>query len=187
VAEVILVRHATTSWTGRRYCGRSDPPLDRAGRAMAASLATELAPGLAGSTRIVSSPARRALATAAAIAAAAGLGPVEVDARWAEADVGIADGRTFAELERVAPALAAALAAGEADIDWPGGETAASLAERVGAAWHAVVATDRDTVVVSHGGPLRIALALVGAVAARDVDPIEPGAWVRRAPAALRP
>ena len=32
VAGIILVRHASTAWTGRRYCGRSDPPLSAAGR-----------------------------------------------------------------------------------------------------------------------------------------------------------
>ena len=25
---IVLVRHASTAWTGRRFCGRSDPPLD---------------------------------------------------------------------------------------------------------------------------------------------------------------
>ena len=36
---VILVRHASTAWSGIRYCGRSDPPLDAAGESAAALLA----------------------------------------------------------------------------------------------------------------------------------------------------
>ena len=35
VTDLVLVRHGPTSWTGRRYCGRSDPPLDAAGLAAA--------------------------------------------------------------------------------------------------------------------------------------------------------
>ena len=73
VAGIILVRHASTAWTGRRYCGRSDPPLNAAGRAAAADLARELATTLAPGTRIVTSPSRRAQATATAIASAAGI------------------------------------------------------------------------------------------------------------------
>ena len=179
MAELILVRHAATAWTGQRYCGRSDPPLSPAGRAAAASLAEGLASSLDPGTRIVSSPSRRALQTATAIAAAARLGPVEIDPRWSEADMGIAEGHTFAELERMAPDLARALAAGDAAIDWPGGETSASLAERVESACHALREADLDAVVVSHGGPLRIAMALALGVPASTLDPIEPGAIVR--------
>ena len=39
MAGIILVRHAPTAWTGSRYCGRSDPPLDAAGVAVAHRLA----------------------------------------------------------------------------------------------------------------------------------------------------
>jgi broad specificity phosphatase PhoE len=178
VAELILVRHAATAWTGTRYCGRADPPLSPAGRAAATGLAAELATTLEPRTRIVSSPSQRALQTATAIAVAAGLGPVEIDPRWSEADVGIAEGRTFAELERMAPDLARALAGG-AEIDWPAGETAASLAERVESAWDHLRHADLDAVVVSHGGPLRIAMALALRVPASTLGPVEPGAIVR--------
>ena len=135
MTEIVLVRHAATSWSGRRYCGRSDPSLSTAGRAGARALADALAPTLARDVLIVTSPARRARQTAAAIAAAAGVDGIEVDERWQEADFGIAEGRTFDELAALDPAIAAALAGGATDIDWPGGETAADLAARVAAAW----------------------------------------------------
>ena len=181
VAEIILVRHASTAWTGHRYCGLSDPPLDRPGRAAATALAADLAPTIPATARIVSSPARRTLETAAALAAGAGLGPVEIDPRWSEADFGIAAGRTFEELERIAPALARALAAGDMAIDWPDGETAARLLDRVTAAWRAVVESERDTVLVSHAGPIRIAIGLAGRGSGRDWVPLAPGAVIRLA------
>jgi broad specificity phosphatase PhoE len=158
--RVILVRHASTAWSGVRYCGVSDPPLSEAGEAEANRLALELAPDLSLATRVVSSASRRAVATATVIAAAAGLRDVEVDDRWREADVGIAEGRTFDELAALAPGLASALADGVLAIDWPGGETHASLAGRVHAAWTDVVAAGRPAVVVTHAGPFLHARAL---------------------------
>src|SRR6185369_1754664 len=63
-----LVRHASTAWTGVRWCGRADPPLDAQGDAEAAALARGLGPELPASTTILASPAERALATARALA-----------------------------------------------------------------------------------------------------------------------
>jgi broad specificity phosphatase PhoE len=179
--DVLLVRHAETAWTGRRYCGRSDPPLTDLGVAAANRLAATLAPTLPTGIRIVSSPRRRARQTAEAIAAAVAPASIEIDARWAEVDFGIAEGLTYEELEQVAPVLAAALLAGDVEIDWPGGETAASLATRVEAAWRDVSASDWHTLVISHGGPLRMAIALATGVESRFVDVPKP-ATMRRPP-----
>ena len=158
--EIVLVRHASTAWSGVRYCGISDPPLSPTGLAEARGLAAALSGELPRDARIVSSPSRRALATASAIADAAHLAGVDLDARWREADVGIAEGRTFDELMRMAPEVAARLAAGEFEIDWPGGESSASLAARVAAAWADILDHGRPTVVVTHAGPLLHASAL---------------------------
>jgi broad specificity phosphatase PhoE len=168
--DVLLVRHAETAWTGRRYCGRSDPPLTQLGVASANRLAATLAPTLPTGIRIVSSPRRRARQTAEAIAAAVAPASIEIDARWDEVDFGIAEGLTYEELEEVAPVLAAALLAGEVEIDWLAGETAASLATRVEAAWRDILASERHTLVVSHGGTLRRAIALATGVESRFVD-----------------
>jgi len=102
VVDIILVRHASTSWSGVRYCGISDPPLSPTGLAEARRLAERLAPDLPPDCRIVSSPSRRALATASAIADAARAPGVSIDPRWQEADVGVAEGRTFDELTEIA-------------------------------------------------------------------------------------
>lgn len=160
MVAITLVRHVATAWTGSRYCGRSDPALDVAGVAAAGRLADDLAPTLASGTRIVTSPLRRAWATAAAIASAAGIDGITIDDRWREADFGAAEGLTFEELERFAPDLARRLADGETGIDWPDGERAEDLVVRVTAAWRDVVASGDDVVVVSHAGPLRIAIGL---------------------------
>jgi broad specificity phosphatase PhoE len=157
---VILVRHAPTAWSGRRYCGRSDPPLDVAGEAAAAHLAGQLAPTLVPGTRLVTSPLLRAQATAWAIANATGIEDVTVDDRWRETDFGTAEGLTFEELERLAPDLARRLADGETEIDWPEGERASDMIERVATAWREISEAGDEVVVVSHAGPLRIAIGL---------------------------
>jgi broad specificity phosphatase PhoE len=162
--EIVFVRHARTSWSGRRYCGRSDPVLDAAGRHAAAALADAIAPALARDALIISSPARRARQTAAALATAARVGRVEIDDRWSEADFGRAEGHTFDELVTLEPGLAAALARGDTHLDWPGGETGAAFAARIDAAWASLLAHGRPAVVVSHAGPLRHAIALACAV-----------------------
>jgi broad specificity phosphatase PhoE len=162
VVEIVLVRHASTAWSGRRYCGRSDPPLSATGLAEAGTLAAHLAPFLAPGTRLISSPSRRALATAEAIAVAGDLDRIERDERWLEIDFGLAEGRTFDALEAIAPATTAALLRGATDVDWPDGETSASLAERVAAAWSELAASESPAVVVTHAGPILHALALAG-------------------------
>lgn len=161
MTQLILVRHAATAWTGRRYCGRSDPWLSPEGRRSADALAASLAGTLQAPVRIVSSPRRRARQTARAIAGAVAGAEVVVDPRWAEADFGRMEGRTFDGIERADPDLARRLAAGDPSIDWPGGETAAALEARVMAALEDVdrwLAAGLSVVVVSHGGPTRLAM-----------------------------
>ncbi len=156
MSEIVLVRHASTSWSGLRYCGRSDPSLSPSGYREAAVLGATLAAQLGPDARIVTSSARRAVATAAAIVQAAGLAAPHVDDRWAEADFGAVEGRTFDELASLYPALAARVVAGDPTIDWPGGETAGAFASRVLGAWESLAGLARQVVVVTHGGPIRL-------------------------------
>ncbi|MDF2734244.1 MAG: histidine phosphatase family protein [Chloroflexota bacterium] len=177
--DVVFVRHASTSWTGRRYCGRSDPPLDAAGLTEARALAAALAPTLPRDVLIVTSPAHRARATAEVLAAAAQVTAVEIDERWREADFGIAEGRTFDELAAMDPRLAEALAGGVTDIDWPGGERAADLGVRIAQAWNALRARGRPALVVSHGGAIRHAVALARSLPTDAVPVLEPATSIR--------
>jgi broad specificity phosphatase PhoE len=179
MVDVVLVRHASTTWSGLRYCGRSDPRLSAAGRIEASSLADRLAPTLQADARIITSPARRAVATADAIARAAGGRAIERDQRWSEADFGLAEGRTFAELASIAPATAAAILAGEAAVDWPDGETAASLAARIGEACADLAVDGRPAVVVTHAGPIVHAVALSTHGLTRTADLVPTATFVR--------
>ncbi len=162
MSRVYLVRHAATSWSGARFCGRTDLPLSAEGRAQAVRLARAFADRAMRGARIVASPLRRATETAAAIAVALDAG-VNVDERLREADFGLAEGRPFGEIAREHPALANALRNGAVAVDWPQGDSAASFARRIAALsqgledWAAVGA-----VLVGHGGPYRALLATLG-------------------------
>jgi broad specificity phosphatase PhoE len=164
--ELILVRHAETEWSGRRYCGRTDLPLTATGEAAAERLGRDLATSLGPPLRIITSPLLRARQTAAAIASATASDGFVVDDRWAETDFGRAEGLTYDDLKAVLPELAARLVNRDATVDWPGGETAAALRARIEAAWSDLIALPGSVVVVSHGGPLRIAIGM-----AMNTDP----------------
>ena len=58
--RVWLVRHASTDWSGKRWCGRTDLRLSAEGAVEAEALAIKLAAELPANVVIVSSPARRA-------------------------------------------------------------------------------------------------------------------------------
>ncbi len=169
MTTIVLVRHAATAWSGQRYSGRGDPPLTEAGRRAAEDVAARLATRLPAGIRIVTSPSRRAHDTAALLAGRVTPSVLEIDPRWQEADLGDAEGLTFDEVSTLYPDLATRLGAGDVDIDWPGGETAAALHDRVVAAWTDILVTGRQTVVVSHTGPIRLAIALATGRDPRDV------------------
>ena len=68
------------------------------------------------------------------------------------------------------------------DVDWPGGERHRDLAARVQSAWTDVTATDpgvRHTIVVSHGGPLRVAVGLATGEPAPASPVLQPGSMAR--------
>jgi len=179
-ATVWLVRHAATSWTGVRWCGRADPPLDDRGAAEAKSLAASLGPLLPPGTTILASPARRALATAHALAGPASRAIVVVD-DLLEVDVGRVEGLAWAELSTREPALAEAIARGDR-IDWPGGESAAAVDLRAGRAIERIRAAAEGTavVVVSHGALLH---AIARGLGIRPLPPpLEPASALRFVP-----
>jgi broad specificity phosphatase PhoE len=181
--RIWLVRHAPTDWTGRRWCGRSDPALSEAGLAAADRLAGELAaeigadaangadisPGT--SLVILSSPARRAIQTAEAIARGIAA-PMLVEPDLAEVDVGAADGLTWDELVAAHPTLADAILAGS-DPDWPDGETRVQIAARARTMANRLLdrARSGDVIVVSHGGLLRALAPLLGTSLPVGVEP----------------
>ena len=178
--EIILVRHASTAWSGQRYCGRSDPPLNGDGEGQAAELAARLAPTLDRDVRILSSPSQRAVATATAIAGAIGANhDIELDDRWLETDFGVAEGRSFDEVALEFPELARWILAGSISVDWPGGERAMALEARVRAAWEDLTGRRRDALVVTHAGPLLHAIALAQGIAPDIASIPSPGSAMR--------
>jgi broad specificity phosphatase PhoE len=145
---LVLVRHGQTDANARGLLlGRADPPLSDLGRRQASALATHIP----ADARVVASPLRRTVETAAAFGR-----PVERDERWIELDYGAFDGRPFAEV----PA--------EVWRDWradphyvpAGGESLAMLGTRVRAACDDLLdeARERDVVVVTHVSPIKAAI-----------------------------
>jgi probable phosphoglycerate mutase len=152
---------------------------------MAWSLARRLGAELPHDTLIWTSPARRARSSARAIARAAGL-VATVDPELAEVDVGRVEGLTWGELSTREPSLAAAIVGGD-PVDWPGGESDASVRERAGrvAARLRIAARARPIVVVSHGGFLHAVAAQLsnekpGVLEAGQVLRLEPCRGVSR-------
>jgi broad specificity phosphatase PhoE len=160
--RVWLVRHASTDWTGQRWCGTTDLPLNERGRAEAERLATALAVRVSTGTELVSSPLRRAIETADRVAPAIG-SAAAIDGRLREVDFGDLEGLDWIELETRDPAVARAIATGVTTIDWPGGDTAGEVGARAAALWRDVAYRADDVVLVSHGAFLRAVIdAAVG-------------------------
>jgi ribonuclease H / adenosylcobalamin/alpha-ribazole phosphatase len=152
---LLLVRHGNTPLSGLRYSGRGDPALTAEGEAQARAVAARLAK--AGElAAVVSSPLRRAHATAAAIATAAGV-DVAVDDGLVEADFGRWDGLTFAEVRGTWPAEHSAWLADSAQAP-PGGESLDQVARRVRKVRDRLLATypARTVAVVSHVTPIKL-------------------------------
>ena len=142
-----LMRHGAPAVPGR-LLGRTDDPATEAG--IAACVARV---GGIEVERIVASDLIRARACADAIGGYQGF-PVEIDPRWRELDFGAWDGLAPAAIDR------AALAAFYEDPDAsppPGGERWSALQHRVSQALAAMPPV--STLVVTHGGAIRAALA----------------------------
>lgn len=150
---LIVVRHGRTAANASgRLLGRADPPLDEVGVTQAEAVANRLAD--LGVVRVVTSPLQRARDTAAAIGAVAGVVP-EVDERWVEVDYGVLDGMPLDEV----PTEVWARWRGEPDFAPEGGESLASVTDRVNQACEDLwaQATDGHVVVVSHVSPVKAA------------------------------
>lgn len=152
-ARVLLVRHAPTATT-RRHAFPVDEPLDARGERQAVAMLGRLR-----GDRAVCSPAARCRQTAVA----AGFPEPSVDARWAEIDFGRWAGRTFDEVLTEDPDELAAWLEDPARAPG-GGETLTALGDRVTAALEELREDGRTTVVVTSGGPIKVAvLSALGA------------------------
>ena len=159
---IVLVRHGETDWNrDNRFQGHADPPLNETGRAQARVLASEL-----GSQRFAAaytSPLRRAAETAAILAGGLHLEP-RPDESLKEVDVGSWSGLTRTDVEERFPqGFARWLEYGHG---WDDGETYDELGERVvsGLVRIGRQHDGEEVLAVTHGGPIRSALAAADGV-----------------------
>lgn len=145
---ICLVRHGETDWNyTRRYQGWADIPLNALGLEQAQVVARAIASEEWDA--IVSSPLRRAKATAEAIATALGIDDIEEDFDLRERGYGAAEGLTLEERE-----------AKWAGVEWPGLEPWDVMADRAMAALDRIVArhAGKRVLVVCHGGLMNAVL-----------------------------
>jgi broad specificity phosphatase PhoE len=151
-----LARHGETAYNAEgRFQGQGAVPLNDTGRAQAAALAEQ-----AVAYEFVAlwcSPLLRARETADIVARRIGLTPRE-DARLMETDSGEWTDRGFADVQAEVPEEFARFKSGDPSFAFPGGESFAQQGVRVAGAFHDIKRAEAPTLIVCHGGVIRIAL-----------------------------
>jgi len=159
--RLLLVRHGQTLWNKElRYNGNTDTGLTALGARQAAAVADRLSRRHIDA--VVASDLTRAVATATAIAAPHGI-QIHLDARWREVDFGQAEGLRWRDVVERFPSAARAWSENRGDAAMPGGESLLDVANRTRPALHELSDQfdNRSVALVSHGGPLRVALCLL--------------------------
>lgn len=151
-SRVVLVRHAATISPEVCQGARYDAPLALEGRAGAEELRERLGPV----DHVVSSPLQRALETAVLL----GQEPV-VDPRWSERDFGTWEGQPWQEVMDGLTPAALEDATGYLQHTPDGGEPWSAVIHRVTAALQELGRRPGTSLVVTHGGPIRVAVAHV--------------------------
>ncbi|GAB6983958.1 histidine phosphatase family protein [Nocardioides pyridinolyticus] len=182
MSELWLVRHGPTEWSeSGRHTSTTDLPLLPAGEEAARSLAPRLAEAVF--AQVLTSPRLRARRTAAL----AGFASADVDEDLVEWGYGDYEGRTTADIRETVPGWSV----------WthptPGGETAASVTERLDRVVARVRAVDGPTLVFGHGHSLRaLAARWLGLDVAEgrhlrlDTATVSWLGWERESPVILR-
>ena len=155
---LVLVRHGETDWNAaNRFQGHADPPLNETGRAQARALASELRREVFAA--LYTSPLQRAAETAAIVGHEQGLEPRPDDA-LKEVNVGSWSGLTREEVEQRYPAGFARWL--EYGHGWDDGETYHELGDRVVTSLIRIAERHdgRNVLAITHGGPIRSALAV---------------------------
>ena len=150
---IALVRHPPVAIAAGRCYGRLDLPL--ADPADIPPILADVAP-LRGAM-IHTSPLARCRRVAEALAAAWRQATPMPDPRLLEMDFGAWEGLAWDDIPRADLDRWAADLTGFAP---PGGETGAALVARVTAFWQSVTVQPGSHVIVTHGGPLKVLMAL---------------------------
>ena len=155
---IVLVRHGETDWNrDNRFQGHADPPLNDTGRAQARALAANLA-GMSARSRLHEPAPASARDGRRSSVPRSGSRPSTTSSLM-EIDVGSWSGLTRTEIaERFPDGFARWL---EGRHGWDDGETNDDLGARVVAGLLEIGARHPDAAVlaVTHGGPIRSALA----------------------------
>ena len=160
MVRLLLVRHGETEWTRTgRYQGVTDTALSDVGRSQAEALATRLAGEKL--TAIFSSDLQRALHTAAPIARAH-KHQVRLEPRLREIGFGAWEGLTWAQIQEQDPQTWAQWTVDPMSAMPAGGESLASIADRLGHLLTDLAARpdDQTILLVAHGGSLRVLICL---------------------------
>ena len=163
VTRIVLVRHGAVDAVGTAYGQRVDPALSDHGRVEVSLLRTRIA--LTETTTVVRSPALRTQQSAELLA----LRPEEVDARWAERDLGAWEGRPWQELWSAVPEEVQVDPRAFAAFTPPDGESLPDLRARVTDALEDLgqqhgrddPGAHAPVVVVCHAGPITCAVGHV--------------------------
>ena len=158
--RLLVARHGQSEWNAvGRWQGQADVPLSDEGMRQAAGAGLQL--GMFDA--IWSSDLERACLTAAIIAEIIGIGPVLLDARLRETDVGPWQGLTHDEVEAGWPGFLAEHRRPE------GFEPYDDAADRMIAAFIAIAAASpgEEVLVISHGGAIRAVRQMLGAADGR--------------------
>jgi probable phosphomutase (TIGR03848 family) len=156
MAMVLFIRHATTAATGKRLAGRTDAPLDEAGRAQAAATAARLAD--LPITAVYASPLPRTRQTAEIVAAPHRLkvrpceGVIEVEyGRWTDRPLKPLTRHKLWPVIQTRPSL----------VRFPGGETLREAQLRAVNAVEEISARHRTALVavVSHADIIKAVVA----------------------------
>jgi probable phosphomutase (TIGR03848 family) len=156
VTTLLLIRHARTAATGTRLGGRTDVPLDDAGRAQAEATAERLAE--VPLKAVYASPLKRSVQTAEAIAAPRGL-EVRLCDGVNEVDYGAWTDRSLKQLTRTRQW--GVIQAHPSLVAFPDGETIRAMQTRAADAVEGVVAAHRRDVVavVTHADVIKALVA----------------------------
>ena len=163
-----LIRHPQPAIAAGLCYGRLDIGLTPAGHAAITPIIAQLAGHPA--SIILTSPAQRCRILAEALGAARDI-PVETDPRLQELDFGAWEGVAWNDVPRAA---LDAWAASPETFAPPGGESGAALLARVTAAYHDCLIRARPAIIVSHGGPLRLLIALANGTRPDLLTPAPP-------------
>jgi 2,3-bisphosphoglycerate-dependent phosphoglycerate mutase len=152
--KVVLVRHGETAWNRvGRIQGHTDSDLTSTGVRQAKAIGEML--GGQRFDHLVSSDLGRALRTAQLIAPKTGL-EVRMEARFRERGFGIAEGKTYAEIDREFPEMFSRIRDTDPEYAAPGGESRRQFHERICSVMdeYANSFRGKSLLVVTHGGVL---------------------------------